>query len=59
MILNDDKLYGTEFFLRTNHSLSYSRNSLPFMEPEGLLLCSQEPAIGSKHYLNSISSLEY
>jgi hypothetical protein len=29
-----------------NSTLSKSRNSLPFMEPEGLLTCSQELANG-------------
>jgi hypothetical protein len=30
-----------------NSKLSYSRNSPPYMEPEGSLLCSQTPTIGS------------
>jgi hypothetical protein len=33
-----------ESILRSLQSLSWPRNSLPFMEPEGSLPCSQEPA---------------
>jgi hypothetical protein len=41
-----DWLHGAESFLRSMQSLSYSRNCMLSAEPEGSLLCSQEPAIG-------------
>jgi hypothetical protein len=37
---------GAEAFLRSCHLCSYSRTSQHFMEPEGSLLCSQEPSTG-------------
>jgi len=37
-------LHGTESFLRSYPVLSYSRNSLHIMEPEGSLPHSQVPA---------------
>jgi hypothetical protein len=37
-------LHGAESFLRSRQSLSYSVTSLHFLEPEGSLQCSQEPA---------------
>ena len=39
-------LHEAESFLRSQESLSYSRNSLHLMEPEGSLPHSQEPARG-------------
>jgi hypothetical protein len=38
--------HGAEPFLRSHQLLSYSRISQHFMEPEGSLLCSQEPSTG-------------
>jgi hypothetical protein len=38
---------GAEPFLRSRQLCSYSRISEHFMEPEGSLLCLQEPFIGS------------
>jgi hypothetical protein len=38
--------YGAEPFLRSCKLCSYSRTSQHFMEPEGSLLCSQEPSTG-------------
>jgi hypothetical protein len=35
--------YGAEPFLRSRKLCSYSRTSQYFMEPEGSLVCSQEP----------------
>jgi hypothetical protein len=40
---------GAESFLRSWQSLSYSRNYVPFMEPEGSLPCSQQSITGSYH----------
>jgi hypothetical protein len=40
-------VHGAESFLRCNLSLIYSRISQHFVEPEGSLLCSQEPSTGS------------
>jgi hypothetical protein len=39
--------YGAEPFLRICQLCSYSRTSQHFMEPEGLLTCSQESSTGS------------
>jgi len=39
-----DRLHEAEPFMRSQQSLSYSRNSLLFMETEGSLSCSEEPA---------------
>jgi hypothetical protein len=39
-------LHGAESFLTSWQSLSYSINSPPFMEPEGSLPRSQQPATG-------------
>jgi hypothetical protein len=36
-------LHGAETFLQSHQSLSCLRNFLRFIEPEGSLLCSQEP----------------
>jgi hypothetical protein len=36
--------YGAEPFWRSRQFCSYSRISQHFMEPEGSLLCSQEPS---------------
>jgi hypothetical protein len=38
--------YGAESFLRSRQSCSHSRTSQHFMEPEGSISCSQEPATG-------------
>jgi hypothetical protein len=38
-------LYGAEPFLRSHHTLGYSRISEHFIEPRGLLPCSQEPSM--------------
>jgi hypothetical protein len=37
--------HGAEPFLRSRQLCSYSRTSQHFMEPEGSLLCSQEPLL--------------
>jgi hypothetical protein len=39
-----NELHGVESFLRSLESLSYSRIYQHFMEPEGLLTRSQQPA---------------
>jgi hypothetical protein len=39
-----NQLHGAESFLRSRQSLSYSRSSQHFMEPEGSFACSQEPS---------------
>jgi hypothetical protein len=41
-----NQLHGAESFLRSHQSLSYSRIYQHFMELEGSLPCSQEPATG-------------
>jgi hypothetical protein len=60
--------HGAEPFLRSRHLCSYSRTSQHFMEPEGLLSCSQEPSIGpypepdqsnSCHPIQAILSVSY
>jgi hypothetical protein len=38
--------HGAEPFLRSSQLCSYSRTSQRFIEPEGLLSCSQEPSTG-------------
>jgi hypothetical protein len=38
--------HGAEPFLKSRQSLSHSRISQHFMEPEGSLPCSQEPSNG-------------
>jgi hypothetical protein len=38
--------HGVEPFLRSRQSCSHSRTSQHFIEPEGALLCSQEPSTG-------------
>jgi hypothetical protein len=43
LTLADDKRQGTESFLTTQPWLSWSRNSLPFMDPDSSSPCSQEP----------------
>jgi hypothetical protein len=40
------QLYAAKSFLRRHLSLIYSRISEHFMEPDGSLLCSQEPSNG-------------
>jgi hypothetical protein len=42
----DNQPHGAESFLRSWQSLSQSGNFLPFMEPEGSLPCTQQPATG-------------
>ena len=44
---NKTQLHGAESFLRSKQFLSYSRNSPRFMEPEGSLPHSQQPAPSS------------
>jgi hypothetical protein len=44
--------HGAEPFLRSCQLCSYSRTSQHFMEPEGSLLCSQEPSTGFKNVSN-------
>jgi hypothetical protein len=39
-------MHGAESLLRSHQSLSYSRISQDFIEPEGLLPCSKEPITG-------------
>jgi hypothetical protein len=39
-------LHGAQYFVRSLQLLSYSRVSQPFMDPDGSLLCSQEPFTG-------------
>jgi hypothetical protein len=48
-------LHEEETFLRSLELLSYSRNSLPFMEPEGSSPCSQKPAAGAYPTLDESS----
>jgi hypothetical protein len=38
--------HGAEPYLRSRQLSSYSRTSKNFMEPEGLLPCSQKPSTG-------------
>jgi hypothetical protein len=38
--------HGAEPFLKSRQMCSYSRTSQHFMEPEGSLLCSQDPSTG-------------
>jgi hypothetical protein len=45
ILLTTNQVHGGEF-LTTIKSLSYSRTSQNVMEPEGTLLCSQEPSTG-------------
>jgi hypothetical protein len=40
-------LHGAKYFLISQQSLSNARISQHFMNPEDLLLCSQEPALVS------------
>jgi hypothetical protein len=45
LLLLSNQLLGTESFLRSYELVGYSRNSPHFMEPQGSLPHSQEPAI--------------
>jgi hypothetical protein len=42
----DSFIHGAQSFLRSRQVRSYSRTSQQFMEPEGLLQCSQESSNG-------------
>jgi hypothetical protein len=44
-----NQLHGAEPFLRSQQSLSYSRISQHFIEPEASLPCSQGPSTGPYH----------
>jgi hypothetical protein len=46
LYLQTNQLHRAESFLRSRQSLSYSKSSQHFMEPEGSLRCSQEPSTG-------------
>jgi hypothetical protein len=46
------RLHGAEPFSRSRHSLSHSRISQHFMEPEGSLPCSEEPSFSPCHEPN-------
>jgi hypothetical protein len=46
VIITHSLTHGAEPFLRSCQLCSYSRTSQHFMEPEGSLLCSQEPSTG-------------
>jgi hypothetical protein len=48
---------GAEPFLRSYQLCSHSRTSQHFMEPEGSLLCSQEPSPGPLSWARSIQSI--
>jgi hypothetical protein len=45
-IYNVQLTHRARYFLRSCQLCSYSRNSQNFMEPEGLLPCSEEPSNG-------------
>jgi hypothetical protein len=48
---------GSRVFLEKLIFTLFVRNSLPFIEPETVLLCSQDPAIG--HYLEPFESNQF